>query len=359
MSEGFEVRSLFRTYAVEFTDNAVAAVREALDPECTFVVCDERVAALWADRLRPLTAGPRAFLLSPTEHTKTLAGVQRLIEGMVAAAVRRDHTVVAIGGGITQDVAAFAASILYRGVDWVFVPTTLLAQSDSCVGSKTSINLGETKNLVGNFAPPARVLLDLSFLDSLPEGDVRSGVGEMLHFYLYAGSPLAAELVADLPGALNDRGRLRRFVAESLRIKRGVVEVDEFDRGERHKFNYGHTFGHALESLTDYAIPHGQAVTVGMDVANYISQRLGLMAPGTYADLHALLAANFPTRRWDDAASLDSYCRFLMRDKKNLGGNVGCILAEGPGRLVPRQLPLDEAFRGILADYFAGPHWRS
>jgi 3-dehydroquinate synthase len=276
---------------------------------------------------------------------------------MVAAGTRRDHTVLAIGGGITQDLSAFAASILYRGIDWAFLPTTLIAQADSCIGSKTSINIGDKKNLAGNFWPPSAVVIDLRFLETLPADDVRSGIGEILHFYLYADSPMTRSLVAEHATLLRDRAKLRPFVQESLRIKRGVVELDEFDRNERHKFNYGHTFGHALESLTGYRIPHGLAITVGMDIANFISMRLGLMPQAVFVELHSQLAVNLPERSID-VLEVDAYSEYLRKDKKNLQDTLGCILAERPGKLVPRQLPFDDALQSALRAYFAGPWWR-
>jgi 3-dehydroquinate synthase len=358
MSDTLPVKSMFREYAVEFVDNAAAAVAGRFDSALTFVVCDARVRDLWSADLSPLLAEGRVEYIEPSEDAKTIDTAQRLLETMVRAGVRRNHTVVAIGGGITQDVTAFAASLLYRGISWVFVPTTLLAQADSCIGSKTSINLGDKKNLVGNFWPPLVAYIDLRFLRTLSDADIRSGIGEMLHFYLYADSALTRPLVAEHAALLADRGRLGRYIHESLRIKAAVVQRDEFDQDERHLFNYGHTFGHALESLTGYAIPHGQAVTLGMDVANYVSFRLGLMPKAVFDDLHELLAVNFPARQWrpDD---LGVYCGYLGRDKKNLGTSIGCILANRPGALMTRQVAMDAAFRAMLSDYFEGPWWRT
>lgn len=350
------VRSVFRDYRVEFSANGLESVSRLFEPRKTFVVCDEHVRQLWDAELAPFLDGRRHVLLSPSEDSKTLDGARRLIEELIESGVRRDHAVIAIGGGITQDVAAFAASILYRGIEWVFIPTTLLAQADSCIGSKTSINVGDTKNLLGSFWPPSVAFIDPRFLETLPETDIRSGIGEILHFLLFAGSPLARQLVSEYASLLADRRLLEPYVCESLRIKREVVERDEFDRGERHKFNYGHTFGHALESLSEYKLPHGQAVTVGMDIANFISVKLGLMSPATFEDVHSLLVVNFPGRIWR-AGDLDRYCAYLGRDKKNLGANVGCVLAERPGALLTRQLPMDNAFRDILGEYFESTLW--
>lgn len=356
-TDRIEVRSVHRDYAVEFVDDAVAFVAAKLDRARTFVVCDATVFGLWREYLEPLVGASPHVLIEPAEESKTIRGVESLIERMVQAGVRRDHTVLVIGGGITQDVGAFAASILYRGISWVFIPTTLLAQADSCIGSKTSINLGDKKNLVGTFWPPVFAAIDMRFAKTLPDADVRSGIGEMLHFYLFADSKLTRPLIAAHESLLRDRSGLKPYVRESLAIKREVAQRDEFDKGERHKFNYGHTFGHALESLSDYTIPHGEAVTVGMDIANFVSTRIDLMPSAVFADLHGLLAINFPARTINNI-DLDRYCAYLAKDKKNLGATVGCILAERPGALVARQLPLDANTRRILSDYFTGDYWR-
>jgi 3-dehydroquinate synthase len=276
---------------------------------------------------------------------------------LVRRRVRRDFTLVAFGGGIVQDVTAFSASVLFRGIAWAFLPTTLLAQADSCIGSKTSINLGETKNVLGNFYPPSWVVIDPRFLESLSAEDIESGIGEMLHYFVYADSPALDAIIAEHAAVIDDRARLLPYIRESLTIKKRVIELDELDRGERNKFNYGHTFGHALEAVTDFAVRHGHAVTVGMDIANYVSVGLGLLAPSAFQDLHGLLRTNFPRYDWA-GFDVDRYLGALTRDKKNIGDGVTCILAEGRGRLVKRSLPLD----GVLADrvrgYFADEVWR-
>lgn len=354
--DAIAVKSAHRSYAVEFVEDARSLVGERLDRARTFVVCDEKVHKLWHDYVAPLVESSPHVLLEASEAVKTIDGARSLLETMVDAGIRRDHTVLAIGGGVIQDVAAFAASILYRGLPWVFVPTTLLAQADSCIGSKTSINLGHKKNLLGTFWPPEFAAVDLRFLETLSEDDIRSGIGEMLHFYIFADSPQMRPMVAEHASLLRERARLRPYIRESLLIKKSVVERDEFDRGERHKFNYGHTFGHALESLSDFSIPHGEAVTVGMDIANFVSMRLGLLPPALFQSLHDLLVVNFPRRAIGDL-DLDRYCAYLARDKKNTGRTVGCILVERPGSLVARQLPLDADLRRVLLEYFDGPWW--
>jgi len=150
---------------------------------------------------------------------------------------------------------------------------------------------------------------------------------------------------------LIERHLLIDYVYQSLQIKKGVIEFDEFDKGERNKFNYGHTFGHALESLTDYAIKHGQAVTVGMDMANYLSVQHGIMDRRIFDRAHSVLVLNFPDYDWGHI-DLTDYIRYLSKDKKNVGSDLVCILAEAPGRLVKQRIVMDDFFRKSLQDYF-------
>jgi 3-dehydroquinate synthase len=346
------IKSLFRDYTVRFVEDFASSLKSLAD-EHAFIVVDALVWKIYADRIGKEISGDRFFVIEANENNKSLDKCREVIELLVDRQVRRNERLVAIGGGIVQDVTAFSASLIYRGIEWAFFPTTLLAQADSCIGSKTSINLGDKKNLVGNFYPPSEIFIDTAFLKSLTEEDIKSGIGEILHFYLYAASPFFDDLIGNYDRIIRDRDRLVKYIGESLKIKKSVIEIDEFDRGERNKFNYGHTFGHAIESVTDYAIKHGQAVTAGMDLANYVSMEMGLMHADIFRDLHAKLSVNFPDFDWC-GIDLRRYFSLLSKDKKNIGNNIGCILAEAPGVLFKKQLPLDDRLKGFVREYFSG-----
>lgn len=344
------IHSKFRDYRVAFVDDFTTPLKAETEKDA-FIIIDSNVFDLYRERLHGVVREDRCLILEANEKNKTLDKCQDIIKTLVEKQARRNHKLVAIGGGVIQDVTAFVASILYRGLEWTFFPTTLLAQGDSCIGSKTSINLGDKKNLIGNFYPPSSIYIDTVFLDSLAVDDVKSGIGEMLHFYFYANSPLIEKLIAQYHSVLADRRLLVEYILGSLAIKKSVIEADEFDKGERNKFNYGHTFGHALETITGYGIKHGQAVTVGMDVANYVSMKLGLVQPEFFRNTHAMLAVNFPDYDFRNC-NRESYFSALSKDKKNLRNNLGCILSEGPGRLVRHQIPFDERLKDIIASYF-------
>ncbi|MGO9138862.1 MAG: AroB-related putative sugar phosphate phospholyase (cyclizing) [Syntrophales bacterium] len=352
MSDSLRIKSLFRNYDVHFVDDFTRLLKGLVDQHSFFII-DAIVCDIYKAKLKGLIPDGRFLIVEANENNKSLDKCREIIETLVDRQVRRNERLVAMGGGIIQDVTAFSASIIYRGIEWVFFPTTLLAQADSCIGSKTSINLGDKKNLVGNFYPPSDVFIDATFLNSLTVDDIKSGIGEILHYYLYAASPLFDKLISAYAMIIRDRNLLMKHIRESLKIKKSVIENDEFDRGERNKFNYGHTFGHAIESVTDYAIKHGQAVTVGMDMANYLAMKMGYMSPEIFHNLHAKLSINFPAFDWN-RINHDRYFDLLSKDKKNIGRNVGCILAKDSGILLKQQLLLDDHFREMIHAYFSG-----
>jgi len=352
MSDSLHIKSLFRNYDVHFVYDLTRPLQGLVDHHAFFII-DSIIWEIYKDSLKGVIPEGRFFIVEANENNKSLDKCREIIETLVDMQVRRNEKLVAVGGGIIQDVTAFSASIIYRGIEWAFFPTTLLAQADSCIGSKTSINLGGKKNLIGNFYPPSNVFIDAMFLESLSVDDIKSGIGEILHYYLYASSPLFDELIKDYEMIIRDRKLLMKHIRESLKIKTSVIENDEFDRGERNKFNYGHTFGHAIESVTDYAIKHGQAVTIGMDLSNYVSMKMGFMSPEIFHKHHAKLSINFPEFDWGKI-DLDQYFKLLTKDKKNIGSNIGCILAKEPGVLFIEQLPLDDHFRERIQAYFSG-----
>jgi 3-dehydroquinate synthase len=227
------------------------------------------------------------------EPNKSLDKFPAYVDHLVSQKIRRGHTLIAIGGGIIQDITCFLAATMLRGIDWQFYPTTLLAQADSCIGSKSSINAGSAKNILGTFTPPNRIFISSRFLDTLPEGDVRSGVGEMLKVHVIDGPDSFNAISADYETLFEDRARMLHYMRRSLEIKQTYIEKDEFDRGPRLVFNYGHSFGHAIEGATKFGIPHGIAVTMGMDLANWISAEMGTGERSHYERMHPALAANY------------------------------------------------------------------
>lgn len=324
---------------------------KALGPRAR-VIIDARVADLYAVPLASVLAAPSTLRIDATEPNKSLERMPAYVLHLLDHGLRRDCTLVAIGGGIIQDIVCFIAATLMRGLPWTFYPTTLLAQADSCIGSKSSINVGRFKNQLGTFTPPAEIQLSTDVLDTLDEADIRSGLGEIIKVHVISGWDDARALARDYPRLATDRSLLRHYIRRSLEIKQARIEADEFDRDIRLVLNYGHTFGHAIESATDYAVPHGIGVTIGMDFANFVSWKFGLLDRSAFDFLHATLAANYGAFA---AAPIpvDAFFDALSRDKKHAGGDVALVLLRGPGEVFLDRYPNDERFRALCREFLA------
>lgn len=311
----FEVKSYKGEYTVDFC-NFIPTVSNEGD---VFVIDDNIYdhSSYYRDHY---VENNEVYIVEATEEAKTLEGSQKLINFLIKNNFKRNNKIVAVGGGVVQDLVAFTSSVLYRGVDWVFYPTTLLAQCDSCIGSKTSINYNGFKNLLGGFHPPSFIYINPDFLKTLPEEEIKSGVGEMLHYFLLNHRiDISNKMVNDT----NLMDNINEYVSESLSIKKKMIEKDEFDKGERNLFNYGHTFGHAIESITNYEINHGQAATIGMSVANKISLNRGMISQSVYDEMEQILSKNKPDYRIEN---IPEYMNALKRDKKNTSDKLTCIL---------------------------------
>ena len=281
------IRSSRHEYSVEFVDAYGETMQRDLLPT-DYLIIDENVLRRHETMRRRAESFPH-IIITASEEAKSFSNLAPVIEELIGRRFTKQNRLVAIGGGVIEDITAFIASILFRGVDWLFFPTSLLAQCDSCIGSKTSINFGPYKNQLGSFFPPRKVFIDLCFLDTLDEREIRSGLGEMMHYFLVNGEDDLRWAEQNLNLAFHDRDTLGAMIRRSLDIKKAMVERDEFDEGPRNVFNYGHSFGHALESTTDYAVPHGIAVSFGMDLANLVSSRQGLLPMSTRNRIRCVL----------------------------------------------------------------------
>ena len=349
MSDRLEIRSHAGPYEVRFEPGGAEAFAEPA--ERVHAIVDGRVARLHEKRLARILALPSVLRLDATEEAKSLDRFPAYVEHLLAQGIRRDHALIAVGGGIIQDIVCFLAATLLRGVPWRFYPTTLLAQADSCIGSKSSVNCGSAKNILGTFTPPEKVIVDASFLDTLDERDIRSGVGEILKVHAIEGPDAFDDIARAYPDLFRDPAIMRRFIKRALEIKKRYIEKDEFDRGPRNVFNYGHTFGHAIETATAFAIPHGIAVTIGMDMANFVAHRLGVGTEPHFARMHPVLAQNF--RGFERyPVPIPSFCAAISKDKKNIGrGSVTLILPDATGRIGKSVQANDERFVSICTEY--------
>lgn len=347
-----EIESHKGPYRVHYDEDALAALDAAPPADAHFII-DARVADIYADEMKAVLAHPSALLVDALEENKSLERFPAYVEHLVANGVRRGHILYAIGGGIVQDITCFLAATLLRGVDWHFMPTTLLAQADSCIGSKSSINCGGAKNILGTFTPPRRISVSTRFLDTLDERDVRSGIGEILKVHAIDGPATFDAMAADFDRLPGDRALLRKRMQTALEVKKRYIELDEFDREARNIFNYGHSFGHAIEAATQFAIPHGIAVTIGMDMANAAACRIGKGRGEHYRRMRPVLAANY--RGFEDVPiPLDPFLAAISKDKKNTGGGkLTLILPDAEARLEKGVYANDGGFRDFCRDYLA------
>jgi 3-dehydroquinate synthase len=340
-------------------DRAGALIKPVLRQPRIAVITDDTVAPLYLPRLRAACAAEAihvdGVVLPAGEQTKDFGHLQTLCERLLAARIERGATLVALGGGVIGDLAGFAAGILLRGLDFVQVPTTLLAQVDSSVGGKTGINTSQGKNLVGLFHQPRLVLADVATLDTLDPRQVRAGYAEVAKYGLIGDAGFFAWLEANGPALVGgDRALRRRAVLVSCAAKAGIVAADEREAGERALLNLGHTFGHALEAETGFsdALLHGEAVAIGMVLAFDLSVRLGLCAAADRDRIRRHLeAVGLPvgmTRGSDRRWSVDALIGHMRHDKKVRDGRMTFVLAHGIGRaFLSRDVPI-EAVADVL-----------
>jgi 3-dehydroquinate synthase len=350
-SDSIDIQSHRGPYRVVFEEGEPFASLRDEDLGRAVVVLDARVGGLYARELAPLD-GAGVLRIEADEAAKSLDRFPEYVERLVAHRVRRGHVLLAIGGGVIQDIVCFLAAVLLRGLEWRFYPTTLLAQADSCIGSKSSINVGRIKNVLGTFTPPAAIRINTRVLATLDPVEIRSGIGEMLKVHAIDGSAAFDRIAADYGPLLTDRNVLERYIRASLLIKQRLIEADEFDVGARRVMNYGHSFGHAIESATDFSIPHGIAVTIGMDMANYVAARLGVAPAAHFERMHPALAANYAGFDRMDVP-LDALLEALGKDKKNTDSSLTLILPDAQGTPAIGTYRHDAAFRAVCADYFA------
>ncbi len=344
-------------------DVAGAAVAPLLHRPRVAIVTDEVVAGLHLARLEASLAAAGiasvALVLPAGEGTKGWPQFTRTVEWLLEQRVERRDVVVAFGGGVIGDLVGFAAAVLRRGVRFVQLPTTLLAQVDSSVGGKTGINTGQGKNLVGAFHQPSLVLADIDVLDTLTPRDFVAGYGEVVKYGLLGDAGFFDWLEGAGTSLARDPVARQRAVARSVAMKAGIVARDETEEGERALLNLGHTFCHALEKATGYGdrLLHGEGVAIGCALAFELSSRLGLCSQEDPSRVRAhLRAMGMKTDLGDIAGDLPDAAALLAlmgQDKKVIDGRLRFILARGIGEaFVAEDVPGDAVLR-LLEDALA------
>ena len=297
IGDDITIRSFNRSYTVTFSNTEV--------PNEKVLVIDEKVYRL---NRRTYESFEHKYIVKAHEKNKTIDTSTDLINFLTRINFKKTDGLLVVGGGITQDLASFTAAIYKRGVRWTFMPTTLLSMCDSCIGSKSCLNVDGSKNQVGTFFAPSRVVINLKFLNTLEPEDVESGLGEIYKLYAIGG--------LDWEGVECGEESIRM----ALSIKKAVIEVDEFETGPRAGLNYGHTFGHVFETLSNFKIPHGVAVMMGMYVVDrYFEQDVSKYDP------HLPLIRKYLKHLNQDEELIFQH---LSRDKKASGTNIQLIRCE-------------------------------
>ena len=354
-----------RAYDVQIGEGLIETAGARILPLLTqrrvAIVTDANVAEVHLEPFRAAleAAGIRstALVLPAGEATKGWSEFSRCVEWLLAEQVERRDVVVALGGGVIGDLVGFAAAVLRRGVRFVQVPTTLLAQVDSSVGGKTGINTPQGKNLVGAFHQPSLVLADTGVLSTLPERDFLAGYGEVVKYGLLGDAAFFDWLEVNGPAMAAGDGAARiRAVTRSVEMKAGIVARDETEQGERALLNLGHTFCHALEAATGYSdrLLHGEGVAIGCALAFELSARLGLCSQEDPVRVRAHLAAMGMKRDLSEIPGglpdADTLIALMGQDKKVLDGKLRFVLARGIGEAFVTDAVPREVLQGVLDD---------
>lgn len=299
-----------------------------------FFIIDKNVFSNYTNDIKKFIKDDFYMLIDANEGNKEYVQLAEYYKELINNKFTRKDILFTIGGGILQDISGFIASTLYRGIKWFFIPTTLLSQADSCIGSKTSINFGNSKNLIGSFYPPDRIFVDSYLCNTLTDEYFNSGIGEIIKFHILSDNERYTLLKKFIfSDDLRNSPMLNEIILSTLEIKKSYFEEDEFDTGRRNLLNYGHCFGHALESASNFEICHGEAVIVGMGFANLLSLKREILSRERYDEFEKILIRHYP--KFDlSSISVNSIIEYLKRDKKRIGKDLTMVLCKDIGDFI-------------------------
>ncbi len=345
------IKSRLKEYEVIFEQGLGFLAELVKNPLAQYVI-DSNVYQLYQAYFSEINMD-RLILVEANEQSKVIETALEICEKMTNIPAKRNAVLVSIGGGIIQDITGFAANILYRGIKWIFVPTTLLAQSDSCIGGKTSLNYHKYKNLLGTFYPPDIIYICPEFVNTLSQADFESGMGEVIKFNIMRGKEGIEHIESGMPLLMKrESNAVKEAIQNSLEFKKDFIEKDEFDKGERIKLNFAHTFGHAVETVTNYQIPHGTAVVIGMIMADSISVGRGLLKEELARKSEELLLQVIHINLSVMDKPIEEFIQAIRKDKKQIDSGLTAVLMTD----VPKDLKIvhdvtaEEVTRAL--DYF-------
>ena len=328
----FKIKSKLKNYNLEFIDSYKKKIQR-YNKSQLFII-DRNVFNLFFKNQIEIK---NFILINSSEENKSYQKIATVITKILKKKLNKKDKIIAIGGGVTQDITSFICSIYFRGVDWDFFPTTLLAQGDSCIGGKTSINFGKFKNQLGNFNPPSDIYVDTNFLKKLKKKDIQSGIGEMAHL-LAVKSYFNFNLISKY---YREEISLKDLIIKSLLSKKYYIEKDEFDKKERKLLNFGHTFAHAIESATNYKFQHGVCVAYGCLIAFWISKKMHFLSNKNYLKYERILKLILNK---DIKFNILRFKNAILRDKKANKNKIGFIFSKGCGKMFIKEIQINQIF---------------
>lgn len=343
----FKITSKFHIYELIWGEKSIYEEIEYYEKQYnSFFIIDKKVYELY---FRDKIKIKNLYLVDAIEDSKSLDGVSRFMEYLITNQVNKGSKVICIGGGIVQDITSFTCSCYKRGIDWIFFPTTFLAMCDSCIGSKSGINFGKGKNQLGLFYPPKKIILYKDFLATLPDDILMSGIGESLKLSITGGEKSFKDF-KNYFFSKNLRQNLTKMIDLSLSVKKLVIEFDEFELNERKSMNYGHTFAHAIEKISSFAIPHGFAVTLGIILANRLSNKLNYLSTSEMYKIDQVAKNVLSLYDLNKIASFDfqNIGKVMLSDKKAINDTVSFVLIAGIGNTFFLNQKIDRRFSTVL-----------
>ena len=329
-----KINSRLKNYEVTMVRNFFHhkdLLARAMPESRPFYFIDQNFYTHYRDQVDHFCRDGDTHLIGALETNKEYYTLAKYYNWLLDLGFTRRDVLVTLGGGILQDISGFIASTLYRGLRWIFIPTTLLAQADSCIGSKTSINFGDSKNMIGTFYPPDHIFVDPALTETLTPEYFNSGVGEIIKFHLLSDQDgytrMRSYLFSQDP---HDPQALEEIILSTLAVKYSYFEEDEFDTGRRNLLNYGHCFGHALESASNFGVCHGEAVLVGMSFADLLSLKRGVLSSLRYKEWQALYQGRYPDYPLNHLTAHDIITH-LKKDKKRIGNDLTMVIPEDVG----------------------------
>ena len=347
MVKKINIKSSIRNYEVNFISHSKKILLNQITDD-DFLIIDEFF--LKKKKINDIIKIKFDNIISikANENSKEFSNLKKIIEELLKKGIKKNSKIIGCGGGITQDITAFISSILFRGVEWIFLPTTLLAQGDSCIGSKSSINFGKFKNQLGTFYPPSKIFIDIHFLTTLSLDNIYSGLGEISHYLIIGGKKSFSILEKEI-----DKKQINFFllIIESLKIKKKIIEIDEYDTDKRNILNYGHTFGHAIESTSNYNISHGISVSIGIDISNFYSVKYGFLDNKIRLEIKSTLKKLWNKNDFKKI-NVNKMIIAIKNDKKSLKNSINLILCKNYGNIFKHNTKLDNKFNSIIHQYF-------